>query len=156
MSWASSELRVRLARGETSLSPPVKYFYCLKWPALEILVLVAYVTCVIYLLELEVCIFALAFNFSSHPYFVFASDDSSSCRLIWALAVGGMLLKHKHTHLFPVKKTYLKVKSQFTHLTELNIYSIILFLGKTALYRSLKWAQVFTHDAGYSNNTPQH
>ena len=29
MSWSTSELRVRLARRETSLSPPVKYFY---WP----------------------------------------------------------------------------------------------------------------------------
>ena len=29
MSWSTSELRVRLARHETGLSPPVKYFY---WP----------------------------------------------------------------------------------------------------------------------------
>ena len=29
MSWSTSELRVRLAHHETSLSPPVKYFY---WP----------------------------------------------------------------------------------------------------------------------------
>ena len=29
MSWSTSELRVRLARNETGLSPPVKYFY---WP----------------------------------------------------------------------------------------------------------------------------
>ena len=48
VSCSTSELRVRLERGETGLSPPVEYFYCCSMAVILLLII-----CVIYVLCLS-------------------------------------------------------------------------------------------------------